>query len=60
MIDKTENDRKLYADAVISDMAQLKKLLDIDPPLGIDELAHRLAWPRKELKKMLKMMRIER
>lgn len=48
------------ADAVSDELKQLTRLLEIEPPLGLDELSHRTAWPKKDLRRMLKLMRIDR
>jgi hypothetical protein len=55
-----ERDRKLGADAIMGELRQLNSLLDLEPPLSVDEIAHRMAWKPKDLRKLLKMMRITR
>lgn len=60
MTDRTESDRKLYAEAVLDDMKQLSRLLEVEPALSVDEMAHRMAWKPKDLRKLLKMMRVQR
>lgn len=57
--DRTEADRNLYAAGVLEELKQLSRLLEVAPPLNLEELAHRMAWPVKDLRKILKMMRIE-
>lgn len=60
MTNREESDRRLMADAVSDELKQLTRLLEIEPPLGLDELSHRTAWPKKDLRRMLKLMRIDR
>lgn len=57
---REEADRRLGADGVSDELKQLGSLLEIEPPLDVAELAHRMAWAPKDLRKVLKMMRIER
>lgn len=52
-----EKDRILMAAAVQQNLKQLGKLLEVEPPLPDEELAHRMALPVKDLRRMLKLLR---
>lgn len=51
---REEEDRILYSDAVIAELKQLTKLLE--KQLSIEELSARTAMPKRELKKVLKLL----
>lgn len=53
---REDNDRILMADAVMADLRQFDKLREIVPPLSPEEIAHRMIWPAKNVKWLLKKM----
>lgn len=56
-------EQELLADAgrkIRADMRQFEKLLYVEPPLHSAEMAHRMALPIKEVKKLLKKFRDDR
>jgi hypothetical protein len=59
MTDRTDSDRILLSAAVIADLKQFDKLRKL-PGLTVDDLAHRMAWPKKDVKWLLKKMKDDR
>lgn len=59
MIDRDIDNQGRYttAAAVINDLKQFERLRAIDPPLTADEIAHRIVWPVKDVKWLLKKLR---
>jgi hypothetical protein len=55
--DRADADRILLSAAVIADLKQFDKLRRAEPPLSIDDIAHRMAWPKKDVKWLLKKMK---
>ncbi len=48
-----ERDRILFGDAVISELRQFHRLVELDPPISSREIAHRMAWSRRNTRWML-------
>lgn len=59
-VPKEERDRVLMADAVIAELRQFERLRALDPPLTAAEIGHRMVWPEKEVKWLLKKLRDDR
>lgn len=55
MIDN-ENDRVLFGDAVIAELRQFEKLRALEPLITCAEIAHRMAWNRRDTRWLLKKM----
>ena len=60
MIDKHDADRVIMHKAVLANLAQLSRLLEVAPPLTDEQLAHRMAMSPKDMKAMLKRLRVVR
>lgn len=54
VLPREDHDRQLFADAVISELHQFENLRNLDPPISSDEIAHRIVWPVKEVRWLLK------
>lgn len=57
---KEDRDRVLMADAVIGELKQFERLRALDPPLTCAEIAHRMIWPKRETRWLLKKMKDDR
>lgn len=61
MIEDIDNQgRYTPAAAVINDLKQFERLRALVPPLTVDEIAHRMVWPVKDVKWLLKKLRDDR
>lgn len=61
ILQRIEDD--LLADAgrkIRADMRQFERLILVEPPLHSAEIAHRMPWPIKKVKAMLKKFKDER
>lgn len=59
MIDN-ERDRVILGDAVIAELRQFERLRSLDPPLTCEDIAHRMAWPKRDTRWLLKKMNDKR
>jgi hypothetical protein len=57
MTNREDSDRILMADAVIEDLKQFNRLIAVDPPLTIQDIAFRMAWEVKDVRWLLKKIR---
>ena len=48
------------SNSIRNEMRQFERLLYIEPPLHSAEIAHRMVWPLKEVRKMLKKFKDDR
>lgn len=46
--------------AVTREMRQFERLMLIEPPLHVSEIAHRMVWPDKEVQRMLRKFKDDR
>lgn len=60
MTDREEQDRIIMHKAVQANLRQLSLLLAVTPLLDDDELAHRMAMKPKDIRAMLKLLRVTR
>lgn len=60
MSNREDAGRHLLADAIMEDLRQFDKLRRVEPPLSIDDLTHRMAWKKKDVKWLLRKMKDDR
>lgn len=60
-MDKAEKETLKAATKVIGrELRQFERLMYIEPPLHSAEIAHRMVWPLKDVRKMLKKFKDDR
>lgn len=51
-----KDSRYTPASSVILELKQFSKLLELDPPISCAEIAHRMAWTKRETRWLLTKM----
>lgn len=60
-MDEAEKETLKAATKVIGrELRQFERLMYIEPPLTVEEMAHRLVWSEKEVRKMLRKFKDHR
>lgn len=53
---REEADRTLMGDAVIQELRQFHRLCAIIPPLTCEDIAHRMAWSKRNVRWLLRKL----
>ena len=56
---REDADRKLFSAGVAEEIAQLQKLIAVDPPLPFEEIAHRMVTTQPKLRRVMQLMGID-
>jgi len=54
-----EDDRKLFSSGVIDEIEQLRRLAAAEPPIPLEEIAHRMATTSPKVRQLLRLLNID-